>query len=195
MAKIMDPILPILSILGYRAIILGSVAGPGRSIPIKLAIIRSTQLHEPDLEMHVLLGREQPSALVESARRPRKGSEVSVTSHQNPLALRSAGRLHSMLAAYKHTSTITYSLWSLLSALHPFQRWQPSKLEPLALTNFWGTPISIQQALWVSQVAGRCAQSGQGLSERLRGNQLLWLLHTHFASMETPRLEKKLLGA
>ena len=29
MAKIMDPILPILSILGYRAIILGSFGGPG----------------------------------------------------------------------------------------------------------------------------------------------------------------------
>ena len=30
MAKIMDPVLPILSILGYRAIILGSFGGPGR---------------------------------------------------------------------------------------------------------------------------------------------------------------------
>ena len=31
MAKIMDPILPILSVLGYWAIILGSFGGPGRS--------------------------------------------------------------------------------------------------------------------------------------------------------------------
>ena len=31
MAKIMDPILPILSILGYWAIILGSFGGPGSS--------------------------------------------------------------------------------------------------------------------------------------------------------------------
>ena len=30
MAKIMDPILPLLSILGYWAIILGSFGGPGR---------------------------------------------------------------------------------------------------------------------------------------------------------------------
>ena len=29
MAKIMDPVLPIFSILGYRAIILGSFGGPG----------------------------------------------------------------------------------------------------------------------------------------------------------------------
>ena len=29
MAKIMDPVLPILSILGYRAIILGSLGGLG----------------------------------------------------------------------------------------------------------------------------------------------------------------------
>ena len=31
MAKIMDPILPVLSILGYWAIILGSFGGPGSS--------------------------------------------------------------------------------------------------------------------------------------------------------------------
>ena len=31
MAKIMDPVLPILSTLGYRAIILGSLGGLGRS--------------------------------------------------------------------------------------------------------------------------------------------------------------------
>ena len=33
MAKIIDPILPILSILGYWAIILGSLGGPGSSFP------------------------------------------------------------------------------------------------------------------------------------------------------------------
>ena len=32
MAKIMDPILPILSILGYWAVILGSFGGPGCSL-------------------------------------------------------------------------------------------------------------------------------------------------------------------
>ena len=32
MAKIMDPILPILAILGYWAIILGSFGGPGTSL-------------------------------------------------------------------------------------------------------------------------------------------------------------------
>ena len=32
MAKIMDPILPILSILGYWAILLGSFGGPGTNI-------------------------------------------------------------------------------------------------------------------------------------------------------------------
>ena len=34
MGKIMDPILPILSILGYWAIILGSFGGPGTYIHI-----------------------------------------------------------------------------------------------------------------------------------------------------------------
>ena len=32
MVKIMDPVPPILSILGYRAIVLGSFGGPGRTI-------------------------------------------------------------------------------------------------------------------------------------------------------------------
>ena len=32
MAKTMDPILPILSVLGYWAIILGSFGGPGRGV-------------------------------------------------------------------------------------------------------------------------------------------------------------------
>ena len=32
--KIMDPILPVLSILGYWSIILGSVGGPGRHIDV-----------------------------------------------------------------------------------------------------------------------------------------------------------------
>ena len=35
MAKIMDPILPILSALGYWAIILGSFGGPGKSLSLE----------------------------------------------------------------------------------------------------------------------------------------------------------------
>ena len=34
MAKIMDPILPLLSILGYWSIVLGSFGGPGRCFPV-----------------------------------------------------------------------------------------------------------------------------------------------------------------
>ena len=41
MAKIMDPILPILSILGYWAIVLGSFGGPGR-------ILSQARLVRPD---------------------------------------------------------------------------------------------------------------------------------------------------
>ena len=39
MAKIMDPILPILSILGYWAIILGSFGSPGT---LKIAVVSYT---------------------------------------------------------------------------------------------------------------------------------------------------------
>ena len=40
MAKIMDPILPILSILGYWAIILGSFGGSGRYRTLKILVLR-----------------------------------------------------------------------------------------------------------------------------------------------------------
>ena len=40
MAEIMDAILPIVSIFGYRSIILGSFGGPGGSVILKKEFLR-----------------------------------------------------------------------------------------------------------------------------------------------------------
>ena len=52
MAKIIDPILPILSIFGYRAIILGSFGGSGKPKPLHkrgsyMLLLRSSKSGHP----------------------------------------------------------------------------------------------------------------------------------------------------